>query len=328
MREFVRRSGAALSVLLTGVAVEFILAVVKSEPVSPERFGTLLAIIVVLSVALELAERKRTSWRRIVAAGLIVIGVLGVAAGVLILFNADLTSNQLANVVGTTVIASGVIVVLSGFYVAMQRGVVQRDDPGEYPDLHGGLTQPLPNRAGEATGMLTTFDGDISSSIVDLCRHAMAVRDLHFVGFYVNGKCRFYTDVLDDTSRQMQDMRGDISAEARRRRYEAYGRLAHGMVGRLDSAFAEVEQGNLIRVVLDVEQGAFYYMRVDQRRFIFGVTMNQNAVNIVDDKLRTIAIDVANLSGLLPSGPLRPAPSLPPSDNVVQLSRHPKAEPA
>lgn len=331
MREFVRRSGAALGVLLTGVAVEFILAIAKSEPVSFERFGTLLAIIVVLSITLELAEKKKVSWRRVVAAGLVIIGILGVAAGTIMLFNTDLGGNTLANIVGTTVISSSVIVCLSGFYVAMQRGVVQRDDPDEYQDLHGGLTQQLPNSGGGATTMLTTFDGEPApQAVVDLCRQLLNVGDLHFVGLYVNGKCRFHTDVLDDGSVQMHNYRGDVSAEARRRRYEAFGRLTHGIVGRLDNTFDAVEQGDLIRVVLDVEQGAFYYVKVDKRRFLFGVTMNQNSVNIADDKLRSIAIDTENLTGLLPGGPLRPAPAPPPGpqpDNVVSMNR-PKANPA
>ncbi|MFC7481758.1 hypothetical protein ACFQX7_19300 [Luedemannella flava] len=291
--------------LLTGVAVEFILAIGKSEPVSLQRFGTLLAVILVLSVALELAERKKITWRRLVAGGLIAIGLLAVAAGVLVLLNLDVTGNaSVSNVVGTIMISCGVIICMSGFYVAMQRGVVQRDDPAEYQN-RVGLSQPLP---GPNSALLTTFDGDAPASIVALCRKNMALYDLHFVGYYVNGKCRFYTDILDDNSEQMQNMRGDVPADTRRRRYEAYGRLTHGFVSRLDSTFEEVEQGVLIRVVLDVAQGAFYYTRVDARRFIFGVTMNQNAVLVADDKVRDIAVEIEKLSGLMPDGGLKPDP--------------------
>ncbi len=158
------------------------------------------------------------------------MGALAVTGGILILFGIRLLqSATVTNVTGTTVLGCGVIVVMSGFYVAMQRGVVQRDDPGEYQDL-SGLSQQLPG--GKLTTTLTSFDGgETPKDIVNMCREKMAAYDLHFIGYYVEGKCRFYTDILDDP--QLDNMRGDVGAEVRRRRYEAYGRLTHGFVGRL-----------------------------------------------------------------------------------------------
>lgn len=65
-------------------------------------------------------------------------------------------------------------------------------------------------------------------------RSGLALYDLHFIGYYVNDKCRFYADILADGSERMHDYRCDVDAETRRKRYEAYVRLTHGFVGRLD----------------------------------------------------------------------------------------------
>jgi len=322
MGEDIKGGGTTLTVFLTGVAIEFVLTIVKNEPVSLERVGTMLAIIAILLVVSGLARRKDVSWRRVVATGLIVIGALSFLAGIAILLTGGAAKNDLlANVIGATVSSSGVIVFLSGFYVAMQRGVVQRDDPEEYQDLDGGQTYPLLDSAGGGSATLTTFEDKPNSSVVNLCRQKIGVADVHFVAFYVNGECSFCTDVLNDSCERMQNLRGRVPADVRRRRYEAYGRLTHGMVARLDTTFDEVQQGDLIRVVLDVEQGAFYYVHIDKSRYLFGVTLDQDQVNIVDDKLRDLAVEIAELTGRLSRTPLKPAPSGPAPDNVLRMPR-------
>lgn len=321
-------SGAPLSVFLIGVAVEFTLTIAKKEPVSPERFGTVLVIMVLVLAVSGLARARKISLPRVVAGGLLAIGVLSVAAGILILFSAGISRYHLDNVVGAAVSSSGVIVFLSGLYVAMRPGVVRRDHLEEYRDLEGGSTQSLFDTASGVTATLTTFVDEPPPSVVDLCRRALGVPHLHFIAYYVNGSCSFSADVLGDPGRRMRDLCGQVPAEVRRRRYEAYGRLTHGLAGRLDHTFDQMEQGDLVRVVLDIHQGAYYYVSIDNRRYLFGATLDQNVVDIVDDKLRRLAIDIMRLSGRIPNGPLRPAPVAPTGDNVVTMDKSPKDEPA
>ncbi len=320
--------GAPLSVFLIGVAVEFTLTIAKKEPVSPERFGTVLVVMVLLLAVSGLARARRISLPRVVAGGLLGIGVLSVAAGIMILFSAGISRYHLDNVVGAAVSSSGVIVFLSGLYVAMRPGVVRRDPLEEYRDLEGGKTQSLFDTASGVTATLTTFVDEPPLSVVDLCRRALGVPHLHFIAYYVNGTCSFSADVLGDADRRMRDLCGQVPAEARRRRYEAYGRLTHGLAGRLDHTFDQMEQGDLIRVVLDIHQGAYYYVAIDNRRYLFGATLDQNVVDIVDDKLRRLAIDIMRLSGRIPNGPLRPAPASPSGENVVTMDKSPKDESA
>jgi hypothetical protein len=321
MGEDIKGGGTTLTVFLTGVAVEFVLTLVKDEPVNPVRVGTMLAIIAILLAVSGLARRKDISWRRVVAGGLIVIGALSFLAGLVILFSDGFVkSHAWVDVIGAAVSSSGVIVFLSGFYVAMQRGVVQRDDPEEYQDREGGQTYPLLDSGG-GTATLTTFEEKPNTSVVNLCRQQIGVADLHFVAYYVNGESSFCADVLNDSNDRMRNLSGRVSPETRRRRYEAYGRLSHGMVARLDDTFDEVQQGDLIRVVLDVEQGAFYYVHIDKFSYLFGVTLDQDKVNIVDDKLRDLAVAIAQLTGKLSHTPLKPAPSGPVPGNIVPMQR-------
>lgn len=320
--------GAPLSVFLIGVAVEFTLTIAKNEPVSPERLGTVVAIMMVLLAASGLVWKKVVSLPRVVAGGLLAIGAFSVVAGIVILFSAGISRYHLDNVVGAAVSSSGVIVFLSGLYVAMRPGTVRREDLEEYPDLEGGNTNPLFDTASGVTATLTTFVEEPPPSVVDLCRRALGVPHLHFVAYYVNGGCSFSVDVLGDPDRRMRDLCGQVPAQVRRRRYEAYGRLTHGLALRLDQTFDQMEQGDLVRVVLDIHQGAYYYLSIDSRHYLFGATLDQNVVDIVDDKLRRLAIDIMRLSGRIPNGPLRPAPASPSGENIVTMEKSPKDEPA
>jgi len=302
MRALMKRSAAGLSVLLAGVAVELVLAFVKSEPVSWERFATLFGIILLLSVVLKLAEIRRISWRRIIAGGLVVMGSFAVAAGVVVLLRSELGSNTLINVVGTTMISCGVLIILSGVYTITLRGIVQPDDPDEYKDIAIGKTKRLSRD--ENSPLLTYFQNEPPDALVRMCQEQMSMADLHFIGYYVESECRFYIDNLANSD--MELLRGDLTADERRKRYEAYGRLTKGFIQRLDSIYEEVQQGALLRVVLDVDQGAFYYMRIDPRRFLFAVTLDQDAVNVTDNKTRDLAERIGKLHGLKPENPLKP----------------------
>jgi hypothetical protein len=323
-----KSSGAPLGVFLIGVAVEFTLTIAKNEPVSPERLGTVVAIMIVLLAVSGLVWKKVVSLPRVVAGGLLAIGAFSVVAGIVILFSAGISRYHLDNVVGAAVSSSGVVVFLSGLYVAMRPGVVRRDDLEEYRDLDDGKTYPLFDTTSGVTATLTTFVDEPQPSVVDLCRRALGVPHLHFVAYYVNGACSFSADVLGDPGSRMRDLCGQVPARVRRRRYEAYGRLTHGLAGRLDRTFDQMEQGDLVRVVLDIHQGAYYYVSIDNRRYLFGATLDQNVVDIVDDKLRRLAIDIMRLSGRIPNGPLRPAPASPTGENIVTMEKAPKDEPA
>ncbi len=73
-----------------------------------------------------------------------------------------------------------------------------------------------------------------------------------------------------------------------------------------------MRQGQLIRVVLDVRRGAFYYIFIDELRFLFGVTMNQHAVTVADDKIRDVATSIEEFTGSMGDLALHPDRNPPP----------------
>jgi hypothetical protein len=306
-----KRSSAALSVLLTGVAVELFLAVAKNEPLDLERFLTLFGFIAVVFLVVEVATRRQVGVRALVAGGLFAIGFLAVAIGVTALYSPRLADNQiLLNVVGSAVISSGALVFMSGMYVRRQRGVVTTDDAFDFRDREGGQ----PRGVGGAPQVELVSFADVPDTMLRLCRGAVSANDLHFVAYYVDEECVFYLHALNDPA--LSDMIGKVTATTRRKRYEAYGRLTHRMVRRLDGSFQEVRQQELIRVVLDVRQGAFYYCRIDDYRFIFGVTLDQDKVDEADDKMRDIAYEAEKASGQVPEGGFHPQGTPPPATSA------------
>jgi hypothetical protein len=57
-----------------------------------------------------------------------------------------------------------------------------------------------------------------------------------------------------------------------------FRRLARSTVG-----------GQLLRVTLDVEQGAVYYYQLNSADYLVGVTLDQNQVSVADEKMALLA---------------------------------------
>jgi hypothetical protein len=261
----------------------------------------LFGFIAVVFLGVEIASRRQVGARSIVAGGLFMIGVLAAAIGVIALYSPKAADNEIVlNVVGSSIISSGVLVFMSGVFVRKQRGVITPEDQYDYRDREGGQVRGLP---GQPQTELVSF-GDVPHTMLNFCRDHLSTDDLHFVAYYVDEHCVFYVHVLNNPV--LGDMIGRVPATVRRKRYEAYGRLAHAMIRRLDASFREVRQQELIRVVLDVRQGAFYYCRLDEFRFVFGVTLDQARVDDADNKMRLIAYDAERAAGQVPEGGFLP----------------------
>jgi hypothetical protein len=132
--------------------------------------------------------------------------------------------------------------------------------------------------------------------VVTLCRDQLSADDVHFIGYYVNGDCRFHLDVLDSTTLN-RFFRG-LDRNHRRLAYERAGRQLDWVISRLNTYMRRLDGGILVRTVLDVEQGALYYYWIDQNVYLTGLTMDQPKVLIADEKLRRLA----NAIGHLPRG--------------------------
>lgn len=121
------------------------------------------------------------------------------------------------------------------------------------------------------------------TKILDTCVAMVDQDDLHFVGYFVDSDCLFYTDVLDDAD--LAHFFHGTSQEERRELYVQTGEQLQWLAARLDRQLAGVESGILIRTVLDLERGALYLYWIDAGRYLVGVTLDQRKVDIADDKL-------------------------------------------
>ncbi|WP_141579449.1 hypothetical protein [Actinomadura sp. WMMA1423] len=132
--------------------------------------------------------------------------------------------------------------------------------------------------------------------VLRLCEQIVHPDDIHWIGFFVKRKCRFYVDVLDN-SRLNRFFRSGTRGE-RRLNYERSGRRLEWILGRMNRYMSRLESGILIRTILDVEHGSLSYYYIDKDVYLIGVTMDQSQVLEVDEKLRSLA----NQIGLLPRG--------------------------
>ncbi len=140
-----------------------------------------------------------------------------------------------------------------------------------------------------------SFDAS-DEEVVELSRAQVHPDDVHFLGYYVNGSCRFHLDVLDDP--QLNQCFRGADREQRRSSYERAGRQLHWIISRLNIYVQQLDGGILIRSVLDVEEGGLYHYWIARNVQLIGVTMYQSKVLEADEKLRHLA----NAIGRLPRG--------------------------
>jgi hypothetical protein len=66
-------------------------------------------------------------------------------------------------------------------------------------------------------------------------------------------------------------------------------------MSKLNVCARRLDGGILIRTVLDVEQGALYYYRIDRNGYLTGITMDRSRVLVTDEKLRRLTNEIGHL---------------------------------
>ncbi|GAB3411876.1 hypothetical protein [Flindersiella endophytica] len=122
-----------------------------------------------------------------------------------------------------------------------------------------------------------------SQGVRELCEAELSEHDLQYLAYYVQGVCHFHIDVLE--AGRLSPYFVNTDREERRSAYERAGRRLEWLINRLNASFKDIEGGQLIRTVLDVEKGAVYYFLVDWDKYLIGVTLDQPKVNATDRKL-------------------------------------------
>ncbi|GAA3456559.1 hypothetical protein [Dactylosporangium matsuzakiense] len=126
-------------------------------------------------------------------------------------------------------------------------------------------------------------------------RAAVHPADLHFAAYLSGGAWRCAADVLDHAALAAFYSR-EFTAADRRGWYEEFGRrLCLGPMSLLGQLSLDLEDqiGELWRLVLDVEQGAFYGYRRGIDDFVLGATLAQNRVQKADEKVERLLAAVA-----------------------------------
>jgi hypothetical protein len=88
---------------------------------------------------------------------------------------------------------------------------------------------------------------------------------------------------------QLSRFFGLIGVEARRKFYAEFARDLPKTAGQLGRLVRTSVGGSLVRLVLDVEQGAVYWYRLGAGRYLMGVTLDQEQVEAADDKMARLA---------------------------------------
>jgi hypothetical protein len=134
-----------------------------------------------------------------------------------------------------------------------------------------------------------------SGPVADLlCRSATA-DDLHYAAYIRSGKLHCTADVLEHPSLGAFFNR-ITTADVRRSAYETFAaRLCTGPGSLLGQLTLEVEDliGEITRIVVDVEQGAFYCYRLGDDDFALGVTLDQHRVTEADRRMYAITKELA-----------------------------------
>jgi hypothetical protein len=263
--------------VIAGIGAYHVAWLASGTAYSWPALGTVLGCAVAL-VALIVGVRSQVV--RLGTCVTFFLGLFGFAAAVLgvdlVIGPARVGTEATTEVAGALALVGGVFVFCTGLYL--------RPDVDRPSALRAGPRHVAEERfrLGDADAVLRRFRGFGAGTnrLVDVCRPCVTTEHLHFVAYHVDGECRFYLDVLEDPA--VERFFDQVTPDGRREHYLQQARYLNRLMVGLNDSFREIDAGILIRVVLDVERGALYYYWIDERRFVIGVTLDQEMVDKAD----------------------------------------------
>ncbi len=142
----------------------------------------------------------------------------------------------------------------------------------------------------EPTLPRVTADGSVPDSVKEACLGALNATDLHLVAYCVDDEVVFLADVFDHAALGLY-FAGSVTPAYRRTYYRDLCDRLGQIRTQLNRVTALLLRGRLKRVVLDVEQGAVYYLRVSGRVYLAGVTLHQPRVHNADLRMAQLAAE-------------------------------------
>ncbi|MFS8201669.1 hypothetical protein ACLVWQ_23610 [Streptomyces sp. CWNU-52B] len=160
--------------------------------------------------------------------------------------------------------------------------------PVESPELAPSPDASLP--AGPYVTENRRTVPDPPPGIEDALRSVLDVQGLHYIAYHHSPTTAWGYDIFDHPA--LVDFFRAQTPDRRRGRYSRMGKLLPGVIERMNLSLRAILRGELMQVVLDVEQGAVYFHALPDRRFLMGVTLDQSRVTQADQQ-------VARLGGTL-----------------------------
>ena len=104
-----------------------------------------------------------------------------------------------------------------------------------------------------------------------------------------NGNVVSATDCLDAPA--IRHLFTQMTPEARRRNYFELAKRFKVLAEELGQLMRAAVNGRLVRIVLDVEQGAIFSYRLPGKSYMVGVTLVQSQVGDADQRMAKLAHD-------------------------------------
>lgn len=273
------------SLVLLPVLLELLAWYIEGEEYDVARAVTVVLVIVALALITTVLGRIRARLPVLLVIALTVTAAGEAVLGFVAAFGPVLWRGGVPGELHGLITAGvSAFAVATGVYLLVQyhRGLY-------LPYLEAGMG-PLPTATkrrviGESEILIRTMP-DIGPSVEKALASCVAMvdqDDLHFVAYFGDQRCRFYTDVLEDGD--LAHFFHETDQEERRTIYLRAGNQLNWLTQRLNRQLRRLEGGVLIRTVLDVERGAMFFYWIDETRYLIGVTLDQRKVDVSDDKM-------------------------------------------
>ncbi|GAA4413160.1 hypothetical protein ACFQV2_29840 [Actinokineospora soli] len=141
------------------------------------------------------------------------------------------------------------------------------------------------------------YDGDPPEvdergGVEDRIRSVVKPEGVHFASYWADGKRVHVAHCFDDDRLSVPFDADEDARLSPHERYEfhvGFSRSLRSLVRRLRLSCGGALRGKLNRVVLDVEAGAVYYVRLSTQRYLTTVTLEQSMVHLADEATDRLA---------------------------------------
>ncbi|MEV4410383.1 hypothetical protein [Catellatospora sp. NPDC049609] len=293
-----RMAGILASTVALPLIFEMLLAMVSGDPFNFGRAGIAVVVVGLTAGLLYLARPGWLNVQRARGAFLILAGLGSAIHGFLVAAANDLFAKEIVqDVVGMAALILGVTTFAIGcFYFRVEDVAEVIENPA--------TTRPAAEEIAVST-VPGHYQADSSDrAMLEACRDALSVQRLHYLAVYeppdaapdAPAQRVFSVDVFEQNAYRVRQ----LNPHQRREMYHDEGlaliELRHSLRGRLD----RLHTGRLVRIVLDVEQGALYYQELSREpaRHLIGVTLDQDQVYATDAELDVLRGTLRRLLGL------------------------------